>query len=101
MQTINLKIQKFIAEEQIMNKIKLLTASAVIMSFLTACGGNDKNTVSPTPEATSENGVMNEAGNVVKDTGEDIGNVVKDAGDAVGDAAEGVTDTAGEIIDGR
>lgn len=80
-----------------MNKFKLFLITASIASLLTACGGNDKNNATPTPD----NSVMDEAGNAVKDTGEDIGNVVKDAGDAVGDAAEGITDTAGEMIDGR
>lgn len=84
-----------------MNKIKVFMITAAIMSLLTACGGNNKNSATPTPESTPGESVMDNAGNAVKDTGEDIGNVVKDAGDAVGDAAEGITDTAGEMIDGR
>ena len=86
-----------------MKNIKIFIITAALISLLAACGNNNKNSATPTPEVTSTpgNNVMDDAGNAVKDTGDAVGDAVKDAGDAVGDATKGVTDTAGDMIEGR
>ena len=82
-----------------------LLAVMMILSVMTACGGRDKNTTSPTPAvntpsvtttpAPDDNNTNND-GYVEDDRGNGI---IDDAGDAIKDAGQGVENAVDDMLD--
>ena len=75
--------------------LKILIATMVTLSIITACGRDDGNVPDPTPTNNSNLGddMKDAAGDVEKGMGDAIngaGNAVKSVGDGVGDAINGV-----------
>ena len=77
--------------------LKILLATMVTLSIITACGRNDENVQNPTPTPTNNTDMGDSVGNAVGDMEKGMGdaingagNAVKSVGDGVGDAINGV-----------
>lgn len=64
--------------------LKILLAAMISLSLITACGRNNEETPSPSPNATNDgNSMADDMGNAVNNVEDGVGDAVKGAGEAV------------------
>lgn len=76
--------------------IKILLAAMISLSIITACGRNNDETPTPTPNTADNANVADDMQNAMDDVEDGVGDAVKSTGDAIKDTGDAVKNMSGK-----